>query len=70
MKKDLQQQLDKERKGNAEKVKDLLADFKQDMKIVEGAHERKTSEQTQKALKLETKVQKQGKAIEELKNLL
>ena len=40
------------------------------MQTVEATHKRKTSESTQLTLKLENKVQKQEKAIEELKNLL
>ena len=38
MKRELEQQLDKEKRNNAEKVKSLLTDFKQDMAVVESTH--------------------------------
>ena len=47
-----------------------MTDFKQDMQTVEDTHKRKTGESTNLTLKLEAKVQKQERAIEELKNLL
>lgn len=53
MKKDLTHQLDKEKRTNAEKMKDLITDFKQDMQVVEGTHQRKSTERTQQMLKLE-----------------
>lgn len=59
MKRDLTDQLDKERRANSEKVKDLLTDFKQDMQTVESTHKRKQNDTGALSTKLESKVQKQ-----------
>ena len=70
MKKDLTSQLDSERRENAKKMQDLLNDFKQDMKTVEATHKRKRDENAALTVKLESKVMKQQKVIDELKTLL
>ena len=70
LKKDLQGLIDSERRAHNEKVKTLVTDFKQDMQTVESTHKRKTSESTALTVKMEAKVQKQEKVIDELKNLL
>ena len=70
MKRDLKDQLDKERRTHAEKVKQLLADFKADMATVESTHNKRHSDQKHLSSKTEAKVKKQEQAIEELKNLL
>ena len=70
MKRDLQSLLDRERRENGEKVNKMLTEFKTDMQTVETAHKRKQTEASTLTIKLESKVQKQQKAIDELKNLL
>ena len=70
MKKDLQSQIDNERREHAERVKNMLTEFKQDMQTVESTYRRKSSESTELASKLEQKHLKQQKVIDELKNLL
>ena len=70
MKKELTSQLDAEKRASAKKVQDLLNDFKQDMRTVEVTHKRKKEENSALTIKLESKVQKQEKVIDELKTLL
>ena len=70
MKKELTSQLDAEKRASAKKVQDLLNDFKQDMRTVEVTHKRKKEENAALTIKLESKVQKQEKVIDELKTLL
>ena len=51
-------------------VKSLLADFKDDMHTVESTHKSKAKDAITSVAKLENKVTKQAKAIDELKHLL
>ena len=51
-------------------MKNLLADFKDDMNTVENTHKNKQRGADTSVAKLENKTTKQAKMIEELKNLL
>ena len=53
MKKDLQEQIDKDRRTHSEKVKELMTEFKQDMQTVESTHKRKQGESGALTIKLE-----------------
>ena len=58
------------KKKSEETVKSLLTDFKDDMSTVENTHKNKQKGAETQVAKLENKVMKQTKMIDELKNLL
>ena len=70
LEKETQQKVTEIKKKSEETVKSLLMDFKDDMRTVETTHKDKQKTADTVVAKLENKVMKQAKAIEELKNLL
>ena len=58
------------KKKSEETVKSLLSDFKDDINTVESTHKNKQRDAETHVVKLESKVTKQAKMIDELKNLL
>ena len=70
LEKETQQKVTEIKKKSEETVKSLLMDFKDDMRTVETTHKDKQKTADTVVAKLEPKVMKQAKAIEELKNLL